>query len=103
MQPTYSVGVRIVDGDIAFSARSGPLGTRCGVHLNSATLPEGVALTAANFVVTTGDTKCHLGRSVTTPADQLEMLAYIAVPIRNFQFSLGRVTGVLKEPVTIMA
>jgi hypothetical protein len=93
-QPNQLVGVREKDGDLTFSIRSGPAGTKCLVVLNQAALPDGVTVVSANFSVEKDGSRCRLG-NVNLPQ---EMLAYFGA-----SFSLERVTAVVRAPELIKA
>lgn len=97
-QPNHLVGPREKDGDLTFSIRSGPAGTRCGVLFNQAKLPAGVTVVKAKFTVETVGSRCRVGNT-SLPLEVFERLGVFA----SARPVLGRVTDVVRTPESIQA
>jgi len=94
-QPAHAVGMGEKDGDLTFTIRSGPAGTRCGIVFNQAPLPAGVTVTSARFSVERVGSRCQLGRG-SVPQDLVGFFGGVG-------FNLSRVSGVVRQPAAIVA
>lgn len=97
---SHPVGMRIEDGDITFTIRSGPLGTRCGFALRPMSLRNGVMLQDVQVTVSRVGSKCRLGSSAFLPSDVSTVLQGLILG-GALNFSLDRITETLLPPVVI--